>query len=161
MVIKIKDGTKPGKPVNYKEKHWGSWEVHWEDSVVVTVVSKLAISDIIARRQQKWNNLLLTINLLSKTDPNELKFRMDLLGVINTFNISLSWPLQAPMEGIAILHQFPFSSGLQRMSVVSQKIGEEHYDLYMKGAPEIVSSLCRQETGIEWGKGNFTVFIWT
>uniref|UniRef100_U3I699 Cation-transporting ATPase n=1 Tax=Anas platyrhynchos platyrhynchos TaxID=8840 RepID=U3I699_ANAPP len=48
--------------------------------------------------------------------------------------------------GIAILHQFPFSSGLQRMSVVSQKIGEEQYDLYMKGAPEIVSSLCRQET---------------
>ncbi|XP_074447046.1 putative cation-transporting ATPase 13A5 isoform X2 [Larus michahellis] len=52
----------------------------------------------------------------------------------------------APMEGIAILHQFPFSSGLQRMSVVSQKIGEEQYDLYMKGAPEIVSSFCRQET---------------
>ncbi|XP_021249012.1 probable cation-transporting ATPase 13A5 isoform X2 [Numida meleagris] len=52
----------------------------------------------------------------------------------------------APVEGIAILHQFPFSSGLQRMSVVSQKIGEEQYDLYMKGAPEIVSSFCRQET---------------
>ncbi|POI32970.1 hypothetical protein CIB84_003278 [Bambusicola thoracicus] len=52
----------------------------------------------------------------------------------------------APVEGIAILHQFPFSSGLQRMSVVSQKIGEEHYDLYMKGAPETVSSFCRQET---------------
>uniref|UniRef100_A0A669PMZ4 Cation-transporting ATPase n=1 Tax=Phasianus colchicus TaxID=9054 RepID=A0A669PMZ4_PHACC len=53
---------------------------------------------------------------------------------------------QAPVEGIAILHQFPFSSGLQRMSVVSQKIGEEQYDLYMKGAPETVSSFCRQET---------------
>uniref|UniRef100_A0A8C0IIU2 Cation-transporting ATPase n=1 Tax=Bubo bubo TaxID=30461 RepID=A0A8C0IIU2_BUBBB len=53
---------------------------------------------------------------------------------------------QAPVEGIAILHQFPFSSGLQRMSVVSQKIGEEQYDLYMKGAPEIVSSFCRQDT---------------
>ncbi|KAK4819376.1 hypothetical protein QYF61_001655 [Mycteria americana] len=52
----------------------------------------------------------------------------------------------APVEGIAILHQFPFSSGLQRMSVVSQKIGEEQYDLYMKGAPELVSSFCRQDT---------------
>lgn len=47
------------------------------------------------------------------------------------------------------------------MSVVSQKIGEEQYDLYMKGAPEIVSSFCRQDTGIELGKGNYTVFIWT
>ncbi|KFV75437.1 putative cation-transporting ATPase 13A5, partial [Dryobates pubescens] len=52
----------------------------------------------------------------------------------------------APVEGIVILHQFPFSSGLQRMSVVSQKIGEEQYDLYMKGAPEMVSSFCRQDT---------------
>ncbi|NXP54168.1 AT135 ATPase, partial [Heliornis fulica] len=52
----------------------------------------------------------------------------------------------APVEGIAILHQFPFSSGLQRMSVISQRIGEEQYDLYMKGAPEIVSSFCRQDT---------------
>ncbi|KAM6127577.1 LOW QUALITY PROTEIN: putative cation-transporting ATPase 13A5 [Phoenicopterus ruber ruber] len=52
----------------------------------------------------------------------------------------------APVEGVAILHQFPFSSGLQRMSVVSQKIGEEQYDLYMKGAPEVVSSFCRQDT---------------
>lgn len=60
------------------------------------------------------------------------------------------------MEGIAILHQFPFSSGLQRMSVVSKKIGEEQYDVYMKGAPEIVSSFCRPETGTELGKGNFT-----
>ncbi|XP_056215078.1 probable cation-transporting ATPase 13A5 isoform X1 [Falco biarmicus] len=53
---------------------------------------------------------------------------------------------RAPVEGIAILHQFPFSSGLQRMSVVSRKIGEEQYDLYMKGAPETVSSFCRQDT---------------
>ncbi|NXA31114.1 AT135 ATPase, partial [Eudromia elegans] len=52
----------------------------------------------------------------------------------------------APVEGIAILHQFPFSSGLQRMSVVTQKIGKEQYDLYMKGAPETVTGLCRPET---------------
>uniref|UniRef100_A0A8C2TRZ3 Cation-transporting ATPase n=1 Tax=Coturnix japonica TaxID=93934 RepID=A0A8C2TRZ3_COTJA len=68
---------------------------------------------------------------------------------------------QAPVEGIAILHQFPFSSGLQRMSVVSQKIGEEQYDLYMKGAPETVSSFCRQETGINVGEGTFIAFIQT
>lgn len=90
---------------------------------------------------------------------------MDLLCVIyeSTSEVTSPFPnlLQAPVEGIAILHQFPFSSGLQRMSVVSQKIGEEQYDLYMKGAPEIVSSLCRQETGTDVGKGTFTVFVWT
>ncbi|XP_074860637.1 putative cation-transporting ATPase 13A5 [Carettochelys insculpta] len=52
----------------------------------------------------------------------------------------------APVAGIAILHQFPFSSGLQRMSVITQQIGKNQYDLYMKGAPEMVSSFCRPET---------------
>uniref|UniRef100_A0A8C3K5N5 Cation-transporting ATPase n=1 Tax=Calidris pygmaea TaxID=425635 RepID=A0A8C3K5N5_9CHAR len=73
-------------------------------------------------------------------DPLDLK----MFEVHQSFSLGL--PAFAPVEGIAILHQFPFSSGLQRMSVVSQKIGEEQYDLYMKGAPEIVSSFCRQET---------------
>uniref|UniRef100_A0A8C3XII9 Cation-transporting ATPase n=1 Tax=Chelydra serpentina TaxID=8475 RepID=A0A8C3XII9_CHESE len=52
----------------------------------------------------------------------------------------------APVDGIAILHQFPFSSGLQRMSVITQQIGKDQYDLYMKGAPEMVTSFCRPET---------------
>uniref|UniRef100_A0A452HIJ8 Cation-transporting ATPase n=1 Tax=Gopherus agassizii TaxID=38772 RepID=A0A452HIJ8_9SAUR len=53
---------------------------------------------------------------------------------------------QAPVDGIAILHQFPFSSGLQRMSVITQQLGKDQYDLYMKGAPEMVTSFCRPET---------------
>ncbi|XP_044886109.1 probable cation-transporting ATPase 13A5 isoform X3 [Mauremys mutica] len=52
----------------------------------------------------------------------------------------------APVDGIAILHQFPFSSGLQRMSVITQQLGKDQYDLYMKGAPEMVTSFCRPET---------------
>ncbi|XP_067398912.1 probable cation-transporting ATPase 13A5 [Emydura macquarii macquarii] len=52
----------------------------------------------------------------------------------------------APVDGIAILHQFPFSSGLQRMSVITQQIGKDQYDLYMKGAPEMVTNFCRPET---------------
>ncbi|XP_032633243.1 putative cation-transporting ATPase 13A5 isoform X4 [Chelonoidis abingdonii] len=51
-----------------------------------------------------------------------------------------------PVDGIAILHQFPFSSGLQRMSVITQQLGKDQYDLYMKGAPEMVTSFCRPET---------------
>uniref|UniRef100_A0A8V5HDH5 Cation-transporting P-type ATPase N-terminal domain-containing protein n=1 Tax=Melopsittacus undulatus TaxID=13146 RepID=A0A8V5HDH5_MELUD len=55
-------------------------------------------------------------------------------------------PKASSVKGIVILHRFPFSSALQRMSVVSQKTGEEQYDLYMKGGPETVSSFCRQDT---------------
>ncbi|CAM4596731.1 unnamed protein product [Lepidochelys olivacea] len=50
-----------------------------------------------------------------------------------------------PVEGIAILHQFPFSSALQRMSVIAQEIGGGQ-QVFMKGAPETVAKFCRPET---------------
>ncbi|XP_068809784.1 probable cation-transporting ATPase 13A4 isoform X3 [Struthio camelus] len=51
----------------------------------------------------------------------------------------------APVEGITILYQFPFSSALQRMSVIAQEIGGEK-QVFTKGAPEMVAKLCRAET---------------
>lgn len=47
---------------------------------------------------------------------------------------------------IGIVRQFPFSSALQRMSVVARTLGEKRMDAYMKGAPEVVASLCKPET---------------
>ncbi|XP_059711450.1 probable cation-transporting ATPase 13A4 isoform X5 [Haemorhous mexicanus] len=51
----------------------------------------------------------------------------------------------APVEGITILRQFPFSSALQRMSVIAQEIGGDP-QAFIKGAPETVAMLCRAET---------------
>lgn len=48
---------------------------------------------------------------------------------------------------IGIVRQFPFSSALQRMSVVARLLGEKRMDAYTKGAPEVVASLCKKETG--------------
>ncbi|XP_005338475.2 putative cation-transporting ATPase 13A5 isoform X1 [Ictidomys tridecemlineatus] len=53
---------------------------------------------------------------------------------------------QSPVEAIAILRQFPFSSSLQRMSVIAQLAGEHHFRAYLKGAPEMVARFCRPET---------------
>ncbi|XP_078523235.1 putative cation-transporting ATPase 13A4 isoform X2 [Lissotriton helveticus] len=53
---------------------------------------------------------------------------------------------QVPVEGLAIVHQFPFSSGLQRMTVVTQVVGGDQCLAFMKGAPEKVISFCRPET---------------
>ncbi|KAM3876404.1 polyamine-transporting ATPase 13A3 [Diretmus argenteus] len=47
---------------------------------------------------------------------------------------------------IGIVRQFPFSSALQRMSVVARLLGEKRMDAYLKGAPEVVASLCKKET---------------
>ncbi|XP_075058379.1 putative cation-transporting ATPase 13A4 [Mixophyes fleayi] len=51
-----------------------------------------------------------------------------------------------PVEGIAIVHQFPFSSSLQRMSVITQEIGQDKLVTYMKGAPEMVITFCKEES---------------
>ncbi|XP_063273631.1 polyamine-transporting ATPase 13A2 isoform X3 [Prinia subflava] len=50
---------------------------------------------------------------------------------------------QAP---VGILRRFPFSSSLQRMSVLVKLPGEASAHAFVKGAPEMVASLCRKET---------------
>ncbi|XP_030071542.1 probable cation-transporting ATPase 13A4 [Microcaecilia unicolor] len=50
------------------------------------------------------------------------------------------------VEGISILHQFPFSSSMQRMSVIAELMGEDEVVVFMKGAPEKVVSFCKPET---------------
>ncbi|CAJ0928621.1 unnamed protein product [Ranitomeya imitator] len=50
------------------------------------------------------------------------------------------------VEGIAILHQFPFSSSLQRMSVIVEIMGEDEFLVFMKGAPEMVEHFCTPDT---------------
>uniref|UniRef100_A0A8C5JF63 ATPase cation transporting 13A2 n=1 Tax=Junco hyemalis TaxID=40217 RepID=A0A8C5JF63_JUNHY len=47
---------------------------------------------------------------------------------------------------LGILRRFPFSSSLQRMSVLVKLPGEASAHAYVKGAPEMVASLCRKET---------------
>ncbi|XP_025059474.1 cation-transporting ATPase 13A2 isoform X3 [Alligator sinensis] len=47
---------------------------------------------------------------------------------------------------VGILRRFPFSSSLQRMSVVVKLPGDAPAEAYAKGAPEMVASLCNKET---------------
>ncbi|KAL2089748.1 hypothetical protein ACEWY4_014436 [Coilia grayii] len=47
---------------------------------------------------------------------------------------------------IGIVRQFPFSSALQRMSVVTRTLGEKRMEAFLKGAPEVVASLCKKDT---------------
>ncbi|XP_018422660.1 PREDICTED: probable cation-transporting ATPase 13A4 [Nanorana parkeri] len=49
--------------------------------------------------------------------------------------------------GVNVLFQYPFSSAMQRMSVITEVIGGDgELTVYMKGAPEMVASFCRPET---------------
>ncbi|KAA0202259.1 hypothetical protein HAZT_HAZT011879 [Hyalella azteca] len=50
-----------------------------------------------------------------------------------------------PLE-IGILRQFPFESSLQRMCVVTKRLGDKHWDVYCKGSPEKIASLSTPES---------------
>lgn len=48
---------------------------------------------------------------------------------------------------VSILGRFPFSSALQRMSVVAAWPGAAQPEAYVKGSPELVAGLCDPKTG--------------
>ncbi|XP_061653528.1 polyamine-transporting ATPase 13A3-like isoform X1 [Phyllopteryx taeniolatus] len=64
------------------------------------------------------------------------------------YNARISTVVQFPDQAgeFGIVHQFPFSSALQRMSVVARQLGQNHFDIYLKGAPETVANLCKPHT---------------
>lgn len=50
-------------------------------------------------------------------------------------------------QAVAIIRRFPFSSTLQRMSVITLAPGGKQPAAFLKGAPEMVTSLCLKKTG--------------
>ncbi|XP_022085443.1 cation-transporting ATPase 13A2-like isoform X2 [Acanthaster planci] len=54
-------------------------------------------------------------------------------------------PDKVPYE-VGILRQFPFSSGLQRMSVITRTLGAKNMEVFVKGSPEMIASLSVKET---------------
>jgi len=57
---------------------------------------------------------------------------------------------QPPARSVAVVRRFPFSSALQRMSVVAVPPGGGPPLAFIKGSPEMVTSLCLGDTG-GWG----------
>lgn len=49
-------------------------------------------------------------------------------------------------KDIGIIKQFPFSSSLQRMSVVVRALNRSNFTLFCKGSPEKIAEMCKPET---------------
>ncbi|KAM3931840.1 putative cation-transporting ATPase 13A4 [Leptodactylus fuscus] len=50
------------------------------------------------------------------------------------------------LEEIKVIFQYPFSSVMQRMAVITEVTGRDELVVYMKGAPEMVASFCNAES---------------
>ncbi|XP_064418362.1 polyamine-transporting ATPase 13A3 [Latimeria chalumnae] len=83
------------------------------------------------------NQIMPTVVRPPKQLLSDLEARMD--QEMELYELSTSYE-------IGIVRQLPFSSALQRMSVVARVLGEKRMDVYLKGAPEVVASLCKKET---------------
>lgn len=57
---------------------------------------------------------------------------------------------------IGLIHQFHFSSSLQRMSMITKTIGDPRFIVYTKGSPEMIQSLCIPSTG---EKNKLNIFL--
>ncbi|KAG4079737.1 hypothetical protein HA402_014868 [Bradysia odoriphaga] len=47
---------------------------------------------------------------------------------------------------IGIVREFTFTSSLQRMSVITRKLMDKNFNVYCKGSPEMILTLCKPET---------------
>ncbi|XP_037684314.1 polyamine-transporting ATPase 13A2 isoform X2 [Choloepus didactylus] len=54
--------------------------------------------------------------------------------------------MEEPLVPVSVLCRFPFSSALQRMTVVVAWPGAAQPEAYVKGSPELVAGLCNPET---------------
>lgn len=55
---------------------------------------------------------------------------------------SSSSELNGDMD-IGIVREFSFTSSLQRMSVITRKLMDKHFNVYCKGSPEMILTLCK------------------
>jgi cation-transporting ATPase 13A3/4/5 len=58
----------------------------------------------------------------------------------------ISEAANTPSIEIGIVREFSFTSSLQRMSVITRTLSDSHFNVYCKGSPEMIVTLCRKDT---------------
>ncbi|XP_014299673.2 polyamine-transporting ATPase 13A3 isoform X1 [Microplitis demolitor] len=143
--ITIIDGSLVGDPLDLKMFESTGWTLEEPD---VSDNTKFSMMFPTIVRPPKNSRLLHTQEPLPGMSPA----RQNSIANSEVENMSLNNLAASDAElaeqglEIGIIRQFPFTSSLQRMSVITRTLGATHYDLYCKGSPEMIQSLSRPES---------------
>lgn len=145
--ITVIDNQPIGDPLDLKMFESTGWTLEEPD---VSDTSKFSMLFPTVVRPPKGSKLL-------KKLPNDLRISpsrqnsmssdvMDNISLNNLDPVGSTTELGEQALEIGIVRQFPFTSSLQRMSVITRTLGAHHYDLYCKGSPEMILSLSKAES---------------
>jgi len=108
----------------------------------LTIIDGLIVGDPLDKKMFTATGWILEEPAIN--DPNKYDILIPTIVKPNT-SLFTSGDEACDIE-VGILRQLPFSSSVQRMSVVTRRLGANHFVLYAKGSPEMISSLCRKDT---------------
>lgn len=147
--ITIIDNQLAGDPLDLKMFESTAWTLEEPD---VSDTSKFSMLFPTIVRPAKDSKLLKKLpNDLCDTLSRQNSMSSDVIDGISLNNLDAAFVGSATELGdqsleVGIVRQFPFTSTLQRMSVITRTLGANHYDLYCKGSPEMILSLSRAES---------------
>ncbi|EDV45271.1 probable cation-transporting ATPase 13A3 isoform X1 [Drosophila erecta] len=126
--ITILNGRMMGDPLDLKMFQSTGWKL--EDSNNIPDTEKYGILYPTILRQPR-------VCLSGMTEP-EIKRQSSVDDLLATVGIS---PAQKNFDH-GIVREFPFTSALQRMSVVTRCLSDQVFNVYCKGSPEMLEKLC-------------------
>ncbi|XP_034951787.1 probable cation-transporting ATPase 13A3 [Chelonus insularis] len=143
--ITIIDGQLVGDPLDLKMFESTGWNLEEPDVSDNTKFSLMFPTIVKPPRDSK---LLQTphheISGISNGRHNSITSEVENLS-LNNLAASDAELAEQGLE-IGIVRQFPFTSSLQRMSVITRILGANHYDLFCKGSPEMIHSLSKPQS---------------
>lgn len=86
-------------------------------------------------KKRLFRSTVLTNHLIKK---NRIFFSAILEADPDTADVTLGSGMD-----IGIVREFSFTSSLQRMSVITRKLMDTHFNVYCKGSPEMILTLCK------------------
>ncbi|CAL7933277.1 unnamed protein product [Xylocopa violacea] len=147
--ITIIENQPVGDPLDLKMFESTGWTLEEPD---VSDTSKFSMLFPTIVRPPKGSRLLKKLsNDLRLSLSRQNSMSSDVMDNISLNNLDAALTASTTELGeqgleIGIVRQFPFTSSLQRMSVITRTLGANHYDLYCKGSPEMILSLSRAES---------------